>query len=114
GSVVELQLGDQVEIFDISVLPKVENEEGDVEFTVCQGDELTIQEQDDCTMYAIYDDGDNLLETQDGLNFTVPTSVAPGTYTYYVQAIRQGCEIGPRQEIEVTVLPSPEVLGYEV
>ena len=114
GSVVELQLGDQVEIFDISVLPKVEDEDENEEFTVCPGEELIIKEQDECTIYAIYDDGDNLLETQDGLNFTVPTSVAPGTYTYYVQAIRQGCEIGPRQDIEVTVLPSPEVLGYEV
>src|SRR5690606_31265748 len=31
-----------------------------------------------------------------------------GTHKYYVQAIRQGCAVGPRQEITVTVNEAPD------
>lgn len=114
GSIVQVALSDQLEVFDVSVLPKVVNEGDEDTFEVCQGDTLYIKQQDECTVYEITDEDGNLLDTQNDLDFKIPTDTPEGTTTYFVQAIRQGCTIGPVQEIEVNVLPKPELLGYEV
>ncbi|WP_199121341.1 putative Ig domain-containing protein, partial [Pedobacter sp. ASV28] len=42
----------------------------------------------------------------DGVNFTTPTSLAPGTYNYYVRALANGCESAPTKVV-VTVSPIP-------
>lgn len=114
GSIVEVALSDQMEVFDVSVRPSVVNEEGNQEFEICQGSDLFIEAQDECTVYEVYDAQDVLLDTSDGLSFELPAGIAAGEHTFYVQAIRSGCTIGPKQEIKVKVLPSPILNGFEV
>lgn len=114
GSVVQVALSDQLKIFDVSVLPKVVNQADQDTFEVCQGDMLYIKQQDNCTVYEVTDENDVLLDTQTDLDFKIPADTPEGTTTYFVQAIRQGCAVGPVQEIEVEVLPTPKVLDYEV
>lgn len=114
GSVVQAALSDQVEIFDVAVIPTITNEDDEKEFEVCQGDEIIIKQQDDCTTYQVFDENDNLLNTVDGYTFTVPENATPGTHTYTMQAMRDGCAIGPLQELEVTVNSAPELDGFDV
>lgn len=114
GSIVEAQLGDQVEIFDVSIKPTVEDESNNQEFVVCQGDTLHLKEQDECTVYEVYDEENNLLETDNNLDFEIPEDAEPGAQTYTVQTIRQGCEVGTEVEIEMQINATPELNGFEV
>ncbi|MGJ1421893.1 Ig-like domain-containing protein [Sphingobacterium spiritivorum] len=110
GDVVNVNLGNQIKVYDISIIPTIDygNTPGTT-LEICQGDNLTIKKQDDCTVYAVYDVNGNLLTTSDQLNFTIPATTTAGVHTYFIQAVRQGCEIGPRQEIEVLINPLPVV-----
>ena len=114
GSIVEVQLGDQVEIFDISIRPTITDENDNEEFEVCQGDLLQLKEQDECTFYEVYDEQGNPLDTTNGFDFEVPENAIAGTHIYTVQAIRQGCAVGEEIEIEVTVNENPELNGFEI
>src|SRR5690606_4689202 len=63
---------------------------------------------DDCTVYEVYDAavGGKLLNAAGGTLVFSPTPTA-GPHKYYLQAIRQGCDVGPRQEINVTANEAP-------
>ncbi|SKB65779.1 conserved repeat domain-containing protein, partial [Sphingobacterium nematocida] len=101
-------LGDFVNVYDVSVVPKIANvDDGSMSFEVCATGDLRIQMQDGCTNYEVFDDKGNSLVTADKLNFELPTDVQPGTYTYYVQAKRYDCTVGPRQAITVKVNALP-------
>ncbi|WP_313271171.1 Ig-like domain-containing protein [Sphingobacterium sp.] len=110
GDVVNVNLGNQIKVYDVSIIPTIDygNTPGTT-LEICQGDNLTIKKQDDCTVYAVYDENGNLLVTSDQLNFTIPATTTAGVHKYFIQAVRQGCEIGPRQEIEVLINPLPVV-----
>ncbi|WP_050767812.1 Ig-like domain-containing protein [Sphingobacterium spiritivorum] len=110
GDVVNVNLGNQIKVYDVSIIPTIDygNTPGTT-LEICQGDNLTIKKQDDCTVYAVYDVNGNLLTTSDQLNFTIPATTTAGVHKYFIQAVRQGCEIGPRQEIEVLINPLPVV-----
>ncbi|MGJ1388424.1 Ig-like domain-containing protein [Sphingobacterium spiritivorum] len=115
GDVVNVNLGNQIKVYDISIIPTIDygNTPGTT-LEICQGDNLTIKKQDDCTVYAVYDVDGNLLVTSDQLNFTIPATTTAGVHKYFIQAVRQGCEIGPRQEIEVLINPLPVVQTLKI
>jgi hypothetical protein len=102
GSVVGV-LGDFTRIYDVSLAPKIDIPEADQPVEVCLGKDLIIPITDACTTYVVYtsETGTEVLITTDGFNFEVPKNWAEGTYTLYVQAIRNGCEIGSRVPVQI-------------
>lgn len=71
---------------------------------VCQNEmiQLSVPPQD-CTTYIWYDAevGGNIVST--GISYTVPADLAPGTYTYYIQPVRFGCEVYQRGKVTIIV-----------
>jgi len=72
---------------------------------VCQEATVTLT-ADTCTTYNWYDAavGGNLVNT--GISYTLPASLAPGTYIYYIQPIRSGCPVLSRTPITIIVTPA--------
>lgn len=70
----------------------------------CPGGVVSIA-GDNCTSFSWYaaEYGGTALST--GNDYTLPPNLTPGTYTYYVQPVRGGCEVLSRTKVEVTVLP---------
>lgn len=105
GSVVGV-LGDFTRIYDISMKPTF-NYGADLngDFTMCSNDPIVFSPVDACTTYQVYTSatGTDKLDTTDGLTFTLPRNITAGSHTFFVQAIRNGCEVGPRQEITIEV-----------
>ncbi|MFD2939263.1 Ig-like domain-containing protein, partial [Flavobacterium notoginsengisoli] len=83
---------------------KVIDSDTDNKVTVCPGAEikLTVPPKS-CADYAWYDSptGGNLVAS--GQTFTLPATMAAGTYKYYVQPIRYGCPALERGEVTVVV-----------
>ncbi|BFM44649.1 hypothetical protein CFS9_32900 [Flavobacterium sp. CFS9] len=76
----------------------------DNKITVCPGADLTlVVPPKPCADYAWYDSptGGNLLAS--GQTYTLPATLAAGTYKYYIQPIRYGCPALERGEVTVTV-----------
>ncbi|MGK4567682.1 immunoglobulin domain-containing protein [Flavobacterium sp. 3HN19-14] len=70
----------------------------------CQGTSIQLTTtQQDCSSYIWYDaaTGGNVVST--GNSFTIPATLAAGTYTYYIQAIRYGCPTFDRRIVTVVV-----------
>ena len=108
GSVASV-LGNTTNIYDINLKPTINpvvNPDGDL--VLCPDELIVLNKVDDCTVYKIFDaaDGGNELASADGLSFALPADLAAGEYTFYVQAIRQGCEVGARIPITVIVKPT--------
>lgn len=72
---------------------------------VCQEATVTLT-ADICTTYNWYDAavGGNLINS--GVSYTLPASLAPGTYIYYIQPVRSGCEVLSRTPITIIVTPA--------
>lgn len=71
---------------------------------VCQNQTITLNvTPEPCTTYVWYDaeTGGNVVST--GTSFTVPSTLAPGTYTYYIQPVRFGCDTYDRGPVTVIV-----------
>ena len=99
---------DGLRIHEIVRIPPVdvENAEDNI-LTMCAKDPIVINPIDDCSYYEIYDEEGNLLETEDGFVFELPSYVEEGeTYIFYIQTYRYGCPFGIETELEVTILPS--------
>ncbi|WP_313806416.1 gliding motility-associated C-terminal domain-containing protein [Flavobacterium sp.] len=77
----------------------------DTTITVCQGGSVSIV-PDACTTYRWYDaaTGGNVLA--DGISYTIPANITGGTYDFFVQPIRGGCEVLSRTKVTVTVMPA--------
>ncbi len=106
GSIVQVALSDQMEIFDVRVTPKLDyGADVDGKLTLCTIDSLTFKDLDNCTVYEVYtsENGTEKLTTTDGLTFKLPKNIAVDEHKFYVQPIRQGCTIGSRQEITIKV-----------
>ncbi len=71
---------------------------------VCQEATVTLT-ADICTTYNWYDAtvAGNLIHT--GVSYTLPATLAPGTYIYYIQPVRSGCEVLSRTPITIIVTP---------
>ncbi|MBL1407162.1 Ig-like domain-containing protein [Sphingobacterium faecale] len=106
GGIANVNLGEQVKIYDVSIKPAISiGVDPGESLEVCPGEDVSIDKQDDCTFYEVYDvasGGSPLNASGASLSFK-PNTTTAGTYTYYVQAVRLGCPIGPRQEIKVTI-----------
>jgi gliding motility-associated-like protein/uncharacterized repeat protein (TIGR01451 family) len=77
----------------------------DMEIVPCAYDLLSFDPVDTCTTYQVQDDMGNLLTPNGDYAFDLPAGLIEGnTYTFFVQAIRYGCNIGGLQEIEVTIM----------
>jgi len=103
GNVVGV-LGNFTRIYDISIKPTFDygaDPNGDL--TMCTTGSIVFNPMDACTTYVVYTSGtgtDKLYST-DGLTFKLPRNITVGLHTFYVQAIKKGCEIGPRQAITI-------------
>ncbi|MGV3696831.1 Ig-like domain-containing protein [Flavobacterium sp.] len=70
----------------------------------CPGDIISLNiTPEDCATFIWYDAavGGNVVST--GTSFTVPSSLVPGTYTYYIQPVRFGCETYQRGTVTIVV-----------
>ncbi|MCF6132062.1 gliding motility-associated C-terminal domain-containing protein [Flavobacterium wongokense] len=70
----------------------------------CPGDTLRLNIlPEDCATFIWYDAavGGNIVST--GTSFTLPSILAAGTYTYYIQPVRFGCETYARGTVTVIV-----------
>uniref|UniRef100_F4CBQ7 Conserved repeat domain protein n=1 Tax=Sphingobacterium sp. (strain 21) TaxID=743722 RepID=F4CBQ7_SPHS2 len=108
GSVASV-LGNTTNIYDINLKPTISPVvDPDGELKLCLGDSIELNKVDDCTVYKIFDaaEGGNELTTSDGFRFALPDGLAAGEHTFYVQAVRQGCEVGARIAITVTIKPT--------
>jgi gliding motility-associated-like protein/uncharacterized repeat protein (TIGR01451 family) len=71
---------------------------------VCAGQTISLTvPADDCTTYIWYDSETNGNVVSTGSNFTIPASQAAGTYTYYIQPVRFGCETFARGLVTIIV-----------
>ena len=96
-------LGEFTNVYDISIVPGLKIKDGIN--VLCTIDPLVFTSMDDCTIYEVYtsEAGTEKLTTIDGLSFTLPTNLAAGEYTFYVQGMRLGCPIGARMPVKVTL-----------
>lgn len=105
GNVVGV-LGNFTRIYDISIKPTFDygaDPSGDL--TLCTTDSIVFNPMDGCTTYQVYTSatGTDKLDSADRLTFKLPRNIAVGPRKFYVQAMRNGCEIGPRQEITIVL-----------
>ena len=115
GSVVEVNLGNQVEIFDVAIQPAIKYGAIDGNFEICAGEDINFEVMDECTTYEIYDkDGNTIGVNSGGLSFTIPNTTLAGEHTYYVQAVRYGCAVGVRIPITITVNPTVVIERIEL
>ena len=84
--------------------------------TVCPGSDVTLQiPEEACSTYVWYDAPTGGSIVANGLTYTVPANLASGTYKYYVQPVRYGCEAMTRGEVTVEVkVSSPENLLTDI
>lgn len=71
---------------------------------VCQNDTIQLEVIPvDCATYIWYDapTGGNIVST--GATYTIPTTLTPGTYFFYIQPIRFGCPVYDRGKVTVVV-----------
>lgn len=106
GSVVGV-LGDFTKIYDVSIVPEIDIPESPTE--LCLGDNLVLNPTDICTIYDVYttETGMDKWQVVNEFEFEMPEDLTAGLHTLYVQAIRNGCPIGERQEIKVEINDIP-------
>ncbi|MBF7093252.1 hypothetical protein IUY40_17095, partial [Flavobacterium sp. ALJ2] len=78
--------------------------------TVCPGSTITLQVPPaNCSTYKWYDSPTGGNELATGQTYTIPVTLAAGTYKYYIQPIRYGCPALARGEVNVIVRPTTPV-----
>ncbi|MFH6948586.1 gliding motility-associated C-terminal domain-containing protein [Flavobacterium sp. FlaQc-51] len=97
---------DQLRVHTIDRVTNTKVIGGDLDnnITVCPGAAITLQvPPKSCADYVWYDSptGGNVLTT--GQIYTLPETLAAGTYKYYIQPIRYGCPALERGEVTVIV-----------
>lgn len=83
---------------------KVEGSDENNALEACQGQTITLEaDAIDCTSFVWYDAevGGNVVST--GNSFTIPGNLALGTYNYFIQPVRFGCEFMSRGKVTVSV-----------
>ena len=97
---------DAIKVHEVSKKPVIETvlvPNGTGEIDMCSTNQLSFQIQDNCTNYIVYDSAMNPLNTSNNYDFDLPIGITEGDYIFYVQAVRQGCEIGLLQEVAVHI-----------
>ncbi|MFD2890551.1 hypothetical protein ACFS5J_00770, partial [Flavobacterium chuncheonense] len=97
---------DAINVHEVNLKPIIEtveipNTSGEID--LCSTSQLSFEIQDTCTTYQVFDSAMNPLITTNNYDFDLPVGLTEGNYTFYVQAIRQGCEIGSLQEFVVHI-----------
>ncbi|OCB73250.1 gliding motility-associated C-terminal domain-containing protein [Flavobacterium piscis] len=83
---------------------KVIGSDPDNKITVCPGAAITLAvTPKSCADYAWYDTPIGGTPLTSGQTYTLPATLAAGTYKYYVQPIRYGCAALERGEVTVVV-----------
>ncbi|OXA69120.1 hypothetical protein B0A67_20050, partial [Flavobacterium aquidurense] len=83
---------------------KVEGSDDNNKITVCPGATITLTvPTKSCAGYAWYDTPIGGNPVASGQSFTLPATLAAGTYKYYIQPIRYGCAALERGEVTVVV-----------
>ncbi|MFH6967246.1 hypothetical protein ACHRVL_09530, partial [Flavobacterium sp. FlaQc-28] len=109
---VKISLGGVASVFDqlrVHTIDRVTNTKvigSDINntLTVCPGSELKLEvAPKNCSTYAWYDSptGGNVLAN--GQSYTLPATMAAGTYKYYIQPMRYGCPALTRGVVTVVV-----------
>ncbi|OXA66995.1 hypothetical protein B0A61_09635 [Flavobacterium aquatile LMG 4008 = ATCC 11947] len=79
---------------------------------VCAGETIQLEVvPQDCVNFIWYDAevGGNIVST--GTSFTIPSTLAPGTYNFYIQPVRYGCETFTRGKVTVIVGQTTPING---
>ena len=97
---------DQLNVHDVERLAntRVIDADANNQITTCQGQTITLEAAPiACTTFIWYDAevGGNVVAT--GNSFTIPSTLAQGTYTYYIQPVRFGCVSLSRGRVTVNV-----------
>ena len=109
---VKIRLGGVLNVLDFLQVHYIKREAnieivGGIDTTIeaCQEGTIVLL-ADDCTTYTWYDAeiGGNVIAN--GISYTLPNTLTAGTYVYYIQPIRGGCEVLSRTAITVIVNPS--------
>ncbi|MBF4464030.1 gliding motility-associated C-terminal domain-containing protein [Flavobacterium sp. LC2016-12] len=83
---------------------KVIGSDNDNNITACPGQELKLSVAPKaCADYIWYDSPTGGNQVASGQTFTLPATLAEGTYKYYIQPIRYGCPALERGEVTVVV-----------
>ncbi|SNR36865.1 hypothetical protein, partial [Flavobacterium sp. ov086] len=83
---------------------KVIGGDPDNKITVCPGADITLTvPPKPCANYAWYDSPTGGNQVATGQTYTLPATLAAGTYKYYIQPIRYGCPALERGEVTVVV-----------
>ena len=83
---------------------KVIGSDPDNKITVCPGAAITLAvPPKSCADYAWYDTPTGGTHLTSGQTYTLPATLAAGTYKYYIQPIRYGCAALERGEVTVVV-----------
>lgn len=107
GAVAALE---QLRVYSFSRIPNIEmlDAQNNPTALACPGQTFEISMSDPCTTYAWYDgEGQTANLIYSGNDFTLPNNIAPGTYTYYIQAIRNTCNVLSRAPFTFTVVAHP-------
>ncbi|WP_228515070.1 gliding motility-associated C-terminal domain-containing protein [Flavobacterium sp. MR2016-29] len=97
---------DQLRVHTIDRVTNTKVTDGDPNnaVTVCPGAEIKLDVPvRDCADYAWYDSPSGGNQVATGQTYTLPATLAAGTYKYYIQPIRYGCPALERGEVTVTV-----------
>ncbi|HLP65102.1 gliding motility-associated C-terminal domain-containing protein [Flavobacterium sp.] len=97
---------DQLRIHDINRRANTQVIGADPTNTVeiCAGEMIQLEiAPQDCVTFIWYDapTGGNIVST--GYSYTVPNTLTPGTYDYYIQPVRFGCETFDRGKVTVVI-----------
>lgn len=97
---------DQLRVHDISrrADTSINGADDTNTINVCQNQTITLNvTPEPCTTYIWYDaeTGGNVVST--GTSYTVPETLASGTYTYFIQPVRFGCETYERGPVTIIV-----------
>ncbi|SHL83475.1 Ig-like domain-containing protein [Flavobacterium saccharophilum] len=86
---------------------KVNGSDDDNNITACPGQELELAvDTKACANYVWYDSPTGGNVVANGQTFTLPATLAAGTYKYYIQPIRYGCPALERGEVTVVIGPT--------
>ncbi|MES2811346.1 MAG: gliding motility-associated C-terminal domain-containing protein [Bacteroidota bacterium] len=109
---VKIRLGGAANVLDFLRVNYVKREaaitiigETDTTVDVCQGATVSVT-GDACTTFRWYDTEFGGSIIANGNSYTLPSNLSAGTYYFYVQPIRGGCEVLSRTKITVTIRPT--------
>ncbi|WP_073309298.1 gliding motility-associated C-terminal domain-containing protein [Flavobacterium terrae] len=107
---VQIRLGGAANMLDFLQVNYVKREANisvvggnETTIEICQGGTVSIS-GDACTSFRWYDSEFGGTILANGNSYTLPSNLPAGTYVYYVQPIRGGCEVLSRTKITVIVL----------